>query len=313
MRFLVTGGAGFIGGVVARSLLSDGHEVVVADLNHPGPDSGAKAVVGDLRDPDVADRALSEDIDAVLHLAAATSVLGSQKDPAGVYASNVAMTQYLLERCRVLGGKTFVLASTNAVVGDAMVVDDTHRIDEASPLAPLTPYGATKAAGEMLVSAYRRAYGINAISLRLTNVYGPGVWVKDGLVARLFKAARSGAGITVNGDGWQRRDYVFVEDVAAAFRSAATASTTTTSSGPDDPWPGTVVVGSGTSVSVLELVDLVVHATDVPIPVEHGDQPRGEMRAVVVDRARADGLGLAAPVALPDGLRRTWEAWPDQP
>jgi len=305
MRVLVTGGAGFIGTAVVAALVGAGHEVVVADLEEPRVIGTAAAgrvrsVVGDLRDPKVVDLAVGEGMDAVMHLAAATSVLRSVKDPEGVYESNVAMTQQLLERARRLGGAAFVLASTNAVVGDAMVVDDAHLIDERAPLAPLTPYGATKAAAEMLVSAYRRAYGMNAVSLRLTNVYGPGVWVKDGLVARLFKAARSGSGIRVNGDGLQRRDYVYIDDVVAAFSSAACGG-----------WPGTVVVGSGASVNVLELHDAIARTTGATIPVEHGEQPPGEMRAVIVDRAVADGLGHGPPVGLAEGLRRTWAAWPD--
>ncbi|HEV2369482.1 MAG TPA: hypothetical protein VGR90_06380, partial [Acidimicrobiales bacterium] len=104
--------------------------------------------------------------------------------------------------------------------------------------------------------------------------------------------------------GLQRRDYVYIDDVVTAFVAAMAPSSAA------DAWPGTVVVGSGTAVNVLQLRELVSAATGGEIPVEHADQPPGEMRAVVVDRRRANALGLGPPTELADGLRRTWEAWP---
>ena len=297
MRVLVTGGAGFIGSALAARLRADGHDVVVADQREPA-DRRDTDVVGDLRDPDVLAAALTEGTDAVAHLAAVTSVLGSVKDPVNVYRTNVALTQELLERCRQLGVASFVLASTNAVVG---VGAGGGVIDESSPLLPLTPYGATKAAGEMLMSSYRRAYDLSCVALRLTNVYGPGIWVKDGLVARCFKAARNGTGININGDGHQIRDYVYLDDVVAAFVAGLTTGSL----------PPTVIVGSGVSVDVLEIHGMVSAATGRPIPAEHVPAPPGDMRAVVVDRSLAVRSGLAEPVQLADGLAATWQAWPD--
>jgi UDP-glucose 4-epimerase len=303
VRVLVTGGAGFIGGALARRLLEAGHEVVVADRRPVAPALAADLhgiVTGDLREPEVADKAVTEGTDAVLHLAAATSVLRSVEDPDDVYRSNVAMTHHLLERCRLIGVPRLVLASTNAVVGTGA---GGGVIDESAPLVPLTPYGATKAAGEMLLSAYRSSYGMSTVALRLTNVYGPGVGVKDGLVARLFKAARAGYGIRINGDGMQVRDYVYLDDTIAAFATAVTAA--------PDSFPGTLVVGSGRSFNVLQLHELVCEVTGTAIPAEHVPAPPGEMRAVVVDRSLAAASGLADPVPLAEGLARTWRAWPD--
>src|SRR5581483_1186451 len=128
-------------------------------------------VVGDLRDPGVLDAALSCRPDTIFHLAARTSVLQSVHDPQGVYAVNVDVTQRLLEGARALGTGTFVFASTNAVVGET----GGAVIDETTPMRPLTPYGATKAAAEMLCSAYASSYGIAASSIRFTNVYGHGM------------------------------------------------------------------------------------------------------------------------------------------
>ncbi len=301
MKVLVTGGAGFIGTSLCRRLMDEGHEVVVADLNPPRTEVSA-AVEGDLRDPSVLDKALAPDTEAVIHLAAATSVLQSVKDPVIVYRSNGEWMQNLLESCRRLGVASLVFASTNAVVGSGA---GGGLIDERSALVPLTPYGATKAAGEMLMSSYRHAYGLGATALRLSNVYGPGRWVKDPMVARIRKAARAGTGIRIHGDGLLTRDYVYIDDVLTAFVSGLAPA----AGGP--ALPPTVVVGSGVSVTVNDLHGLACKATGLDIPAEHVEGPPGEMRAVVVDRALAAGLWPDPPVQLSEGLAATWRAWPE--
>src|SRR5215471_10972177 len=128
-RVLVTGGAGFIGRRLVRALLETGAEVTVADLREPA-EPGVRPVVGDLRDESVAARAVSQGTDAIFHLAAVTSVLKSLDDPAGTYATNVAATASLLELARDRGVGSFLLASTNAVVGDV----GRTIITEKSPL-----------------------------------------------------------------------------------------------------------------------------------------------------------------------------------
>ena len=169
-------------------------------------------MTGELEDPAVREAAVTVGIDAVVHLAAETSVLGSMERPALVHRVNVDVTAALLELCRERGVEGFVMASTNAVVGN---LDGT--MTERVPLAPLTPYGATKAAAEMLLSGYHGAYGLRTVALRLTNVYGPGMHHKDSFVPRLMRAAADDGGVQVYGDGRQRRDLVHVSDVARAF------------------------------------------------------------------------------------------------
>ena len=297
MKILVTGAAGFIGTALCRALSSEGHQVVGADLNEPTAPV-AETVRGDLRQSEVLEAALTPGTEAVIHLAAATSVLLSKKDPVNVYRTNVALTQDLLERCRQLGVNRFVFASTNAVVGTGAA---GGVIDEGSTLVPLTPYGATKAAAEMIMSAYRHSYGLATTSLRLTNVYGPGMSVKDTMVARIMKAARAGTSISIYGHGELSRDYIYIDDVVDAFVTGATAG---------EPLPATLVLGSGTSVNVKELHRLACQAIGMQIPAEPVEGPAGEMKAVVVDRSQADHVWGREPVSLAEGLAATWRAWP---
>src|SRR5499427_7976848 len=233
-RVLVTGGSGFIGRRLVRALLETGAEVAVADMREPTV-PGVHAVVGDLRDESVAARAVSPGTDAIFHLAAVTSVLRSLEDPVRTYQANVQTTATLLELARTRGVGSFILASTNAVVGDV----GRNVITEEAPLHPLTPYGATKAAGEMLVSCYTAAYGIAGCALRFSNVYGPGMQQKDSFIPRLMRAARDGHGVQVYGDGNQVRDLIHVDDIVSglllAWRSGCR---------------GPLILGAGESVSV---------------------------------------------------------------
>jgi UDP-glucose 4-epimerase len=288
-RVLVTGGAGFIGRRVVKALLERGDEVTVADLREAGP--GVRAVVGDLRDPSVADRAVSPGTDLIVHLAAITSVLRSVEDPAATYETNVHATATLLELARNRGVGSFILASTNAVVGDV----GRTVITEQTPARPLTPYGATKAAGEMLLSAYSAAYGINGCALRFSNVYGPGMGAKDSFVPRLMRAARDGRGVQVYGDGTQLRDMVHVDDIVAgillAWRTGAR---------------GSVILAGGESVSVNDIVAAARSVTGQPLPVEFVPPKPGEMPAVIVDISRARALGYRPAHDLKSGLASVW-------
>jgi UDP-glucose 4-epimerase len=308
---LVTGGAGFIGAHVVRALLASGADVTVADVRQPAghggqpgagtaagdggqPGAGVDWVVGDLTDPGVVDAAVQPGTDAIVHLAAVTSVLGSLERPVETFEINVAATAALIERARTVGTACLVLASTNAAVGSG----GEGRIDERTPLRPLTPYGATKAAAEMLLSAATAAYGVRGVALRLTNVYGTGMLLKDSVVARIMRAAVTGATFDVYGDGNQRRDYIYADDVVAAVMLALGGDMS-----------GPVIIGSGTSTSVLELLDLARAATGTALPVRHVPARSGEMAGVTVDIARARSVGWSPTVGLAEGLARVWAAW----
>jgi UDP-glucose 4-epimerase len=289
-RVLVTGGAGFIGRRLVRALLAAGADVTVADLRAYG-DAEVRSITGDLRDPDVAARAVRPGTDAVFHLAARTSVLDSVGDPTGTYEVNVGATATLLELARDRGVGAFVFASTNAVVGNVGAAVITERM----PLRPLTPYGATKAAAEMLLSGYTACYGVSGCALRFSNVYGPGMREKDSFIPRLMRAARDGAGVQVRGDGTMLRDVVHVDDVVSGTLAAWHAGHT-----------GPLILGSGQSVSVNEMVTAARRVTGAPIPAVRVPPVPGEMPAVVLDIAAARGLGYEPQYDLDSGLATVW-------
>lgn len=296
-QVLVTGGAGFIGRRVVRALLDAGADVTVADKREVHV-AGVRSVTGDLCDPAVADRAVAPGTGAIIHLAAVTSVLRSIEDPADTYRVNVDMTATLLELARQRGVGSFILASTNAVVGDV----GRSVITEQVALRPLTPYGATKAAGEMLLSCYTAAYGIAGCALRFSNVYGPGMQEKDSFVPRLMRAARDGHGVQVYGDGTQVRDLIHVDDIVAGILTVWRAGTT-----------GPVILGAGESVTVNDIVQAARSVTGAPIPVEHVPPKPGEMPAVIVDNGAAQALGWQPGHDLKSGIATVWPEWASGP
>jgi UDP-glucose 4-epimerase len=293
-RVLVTGGSGFIGRHVVSELSAAGSYVRVVDLQ-PHPDPSVDVVQGDIAEPSIVAAALDGGFDAVVHLAALTQVLNSLQQPEVAFRTNVAATALLLEASREAGVTALAFASTNAVIGPIA----GEAITEETPLRPLTPYGATKAAGEMLMSAYTASYGVRCACMRLTNVYGPGMQAKDSIVARLMRAIRLGTTFEIYGDGRQVRDYVHVSDVVAAIRLALA----------NDHWSGPTVIGTGTSLSVLDVVDEVRRVTGSELHVEHGAAKPGEMPAVIVDHGRARAAGWTPQYTFSEGLVAVWDEW----
>lgn len=305
-RVVVTGGSGFIGAHVVAQLCLMGADVLSVDRRpapqfrcHPSAEPGAGHSVtvleGDLRDGAVVEGAVEHGTRAIVHLAATTQVLRSLEDPQGTFENNVVVTASLLERARQQGVSTFVFASTNAVVGGGT----SGTFNEGAPLVPLTPYGATKAAAEMNISCYNAAYGVRGVALRFTNVYGTGMSEKDSIVPRLMRTAASGGTFDIYGDGLQVRDYVNVADVAQAVVLSLT----------NPGISGPVVIGSGDSVSVLDLVELADKVLGTRLDVRHIPAKAGEMPAVVVDNSRARGFGWLPSMGLYEGLAEVVEDW----
>lgn len=239
MRWLITGGCGFIGTALVSKLASNENvtirvfdnltvgqaedlatvvnfelvETVNADWSEK-----CELIVGDIVDRDAVNNA-AKGADVIVHLAANTGVLPSITNPLDDLETNVIGTVNCLEACVHQQVPKFIFASSGAPVGEAL-----PPIHERLHCSPKSPYGASKLAGEAYCSAYSHSFGLNAVALRFGNVYGPGCHHKTSVVAKFVKKAVSGETLEVSGDGSQTRDFIFIDDVVSAIEKAVSAS-----------------------------------------------------------------------------------------
>jgi UDP-glucose 4-epimerase len=301
VRVLVTGGAGFIGSHVVDRLLADGHAVDIVDNLSTGRrervNRKAKLYPTDLRSPRLADVFETERPEVVAHLAAQATVRRSVDDPMFDASVNVLGGLHLLDHCRRLGVSRIIYSSSGgAGYGDT----DVLPTPEGHPTLPISPYGITKVALEMYVSAWRRMFGISGISLRYANVYGPRQDPEGeaGVVAIFCHRLLTGQIPIINGDGEQTRDYVYVEDVAAANLRALTCHEVT----------GCVNIGTGVETSVNDLYRRLAAAAGLQAAPQYGPPKPGEQRRSCLSPALAKrALGWSPTVTLSDGLARTFE------
>jgi UDP-glucose 4-epimerase len=302
---LVTGGAGFVGATLVRRLTESGQPVRVLDnfsTGDPAHLSGVDAdvVKGDIRDAAALDAALAG-VTAVVHLAAAGSVVASVADPAANFEANVAGTFRLLDAARRAGLERVVLAST----GGALIGDVTPPVSEDSLPKPISPYGASKLAGEGYAHAFAMSYGLRTVALRFANVYGPWSERKTGIMTTYFRALHAGEPLVIYGDGSSSRDYTHVSDISRAIELAL-----------DRDIPGGTVlhVASGVETTAADMARLCRAAAGVPDhPVEYRPARPGEVgrNFASYDRA-AQALGYAPSVSLPDGVASTWQWFRDE-
>ena len=296
----MTGGAGYIGSVVAAQLLAAGHEVTVLDdLSTGHADAvppGAWFVRGDLRTD--ATSVLASGIDAVFHFAAKSLVGESVADPGLYWSNNLGGTLALLEGMRATGVSTIVFSSTAAVYGEP----ETIPVEETAPTRPTSPYGASKLAVDTALAEYARMHGFAAVSLRYFNVAGAfrdagGHWlgerhtVETHLIPNILKIARDRSGpVSIYGDDYPTadgsciRDYIHVGDLAVAHLLALSACS---------PAEHKIYnLGSGTGYSNFEVLAACREATGIDIPVKIIGRRAGDP-AVLVASSERIGRDLA--------------------
>ena len=298
---LVTGGAGFVGSSVARLLADRGDRVRILDDLSIGRAEYLDGVPHELIRAQLVDGAsvarAVQGADGVVHLAARAGIPDSVTDPLGTFEVNVLQLLGVLDAARRAGVPRFVFASSNAAAGD-----HEPPADETDLPHPVSPYGASKLAGEAYCQAYAATYGMAACALRFSNAYGPRSLHKKSVVAAWVRAALAGEPVTIHGDGEQTRDFVYVDDLGRAVLAALDA--------PPESVAGELFqVGTGRETTVNELAVALEQAVGRPIDIVRGPARAGDIRRNVsrVDKAR-ERLGYRAAVALEEGLALT-VAW----
>ena len=305
-RFLLTGGAGFIGAHIVKRLVGEGAVVRVVD----NLSTGQVARLEDLRcsieyvEADLADNLVSDevvkDVDYVLHQAAIPSVQRSVRDPIGTNRANVTATLNLLESCRKTGIRRFVYAASSSAYGDTEVLPKS----EEMPPNPLSPYALQKLAGEHYCKLYYSLYGLETVCLRYFNVFGPGQDPHSeysAVIPKFISKLLINELITVYGDGEQSRDFTYVENVVDANLLALQATKAC----------GKVLnVGCGERITLNALIQLLEEIVGVKAKVSYSASKPGDVRHSLADINLARRLLEYEPkVMVKEGLRRTVEAF----
>lgn len=326
-KILVTGGAGFIGANVVRELLDHGWQVTVLDNFSAGRREYLKGlpitfIEGDILDSDLANRAVRGH-DGIVHLAAQTGVPGSLADPRRDCEVNVIGTLNLLEalrteveRRKLTKGRSgtgeegdrketasqrrtasaqmrFVFASSNAPLGR----QPPPATEDKAPL-PISPYGASKLSGEAYSLGYHGSWGLGTVALRFGNAYGPFSTHKHSVVAKFFKDILTKGEVTIDGDGKQTRDFIYVGDLCRAILLALES----------DVGGEVFQIATGVETSILDLSAMTQEVAERKTGVHHVLPRQGDIRKNYSSIAKVqDILGWKPSVELIEGLRKTWE------
>jgi len=303
VKILVTGGAGFIGSHVVDAYIAAGHEVCVVDdlSTGRGENLNLKARFYKLdirRSEELQDIFAREKFDVVNHHAAQMNVRKSVEDPTFDASVNILGGLNILECCRLYGVKKVIFASTGgAIYGE----QDYFPADEEHPMRPLSPYGVAKLAFEKYLFYYHQVYGLEYVSLRYANVYGPrqNPHGEAGVVAIFTKKMLAGEQPIINGDGTQTRDYVYVGDVVRANELALAYCRSAVFN-----------VGTGVETDVNQLFRKLSLLTNAHVHEVHGPAKVGEqLRSVLSWGKIHEELGWSPGITLDEGLRLTVDAF----
>ena len=302
MRYLVTGGAGFIGSHLSEKLLNDGHEVKIIDDFSTGREENIAHFVnrislfrGSVTDRNLLRKAI-DGVDGVFHQAAIPSVPRSIENPVRTHVSIVDSTLAILEELRVKGGR-MVMASSSSIYGNSPVLPKS---EEMRP-APFSPYAVAKLVAEHYAAVYSNLYGIQTVALRYFNVFGPRQDPRSeyaAVIPRFITAALNGKNPVIYGDGLQTRDFTFVENVVNANILAMKSKVS-----------GEVInIALGSRVSLLDVVEKLSGIVGRKIDIEFCPARQGDVRDSFASVEKAKQLlGYQAVIDFKEGLSRTYE------
>jgi UDP-glucose 4-epimerase len=303
--YVVTGGAGFIGSHLVRRLASGGASVRVVDNLSTGDRGRLEDVIGKIEfvEGDLAEERVAEQVvdgaRHVFHLAAVPSVQRSVSDPIGTNRANVTATLNLLESCRGADVRRFVYAASSSAYGDTEVLPKT----ETMAPDPLSPYALQKFVGERYCKLYNALYGLETVSLRYFNVFGPAQDPNSeysAVIPKFISALLAGQPVTIYGDGKQSRDFTYVENVVEANLAAMRAH---------DAAGKVFNIGCGERVSLNELIGTLERILQTKASVRYVDPKPGDVRHSLADiGASRRILNYRPQVLIEEGLKLTVES-----
>ncbi|MBE8233220.1 MAG: NAD-dependent epimerase/dehydratase family protein, partial [Endozoicomonadaceae bacterium] len=299
MKWLITGGCGFLGTSVIKQLVKEekhsfrildnltvgtredlAEAIGFTELKSPKnipylQDGECQLIVGDIRDAEITQK-VTKDMDAIIHFAANTGVPDSVANPRLDMECNVIGIFNMLEAARIHKVKRFVFASSGAPAGEV-----EPPIHEELPPHPVSPYGASKLAGEGYCSSYFKTFGIDTVSLRFGNVYGPGSKHKSSVVAKFIRLALEGKQVEIYGDGSQTRDFIYIDDLVDAVIKASTVQ---------EIGGETYQIATASETTLNELMDIMIPALEekgVKLDIKYGEKRLGDVMRNFSDTTKA--------------------------